>query len=602
MAATAVEQCRPFQTQFAPENGEEYESDRENLPHEANMSQPGNVNFDTALTLTDTLQHGMSELSDEQFYEKLMQLKNEHKKTLEACERLYNDKLEAQRRCENEIWSSAAGGRRSYTQSYSPNMSAGRPSSSTAAGRVLAEKQQSRSRHSSGGFSDHEDTSKRHSPVRHTVAVDSIRDMGKPPPGKIRSSSQRATSVGSPLRNSWVSKHSRVRHDLEEDYWKPPSECSSDAEVDINSSDATMHRDADKLQYASMPNAVAQIGSMWDNFAINDYMPARSVRQRRNSISGGTTEREKEKQKQKEKVHNSIDTSNWKHRVTIPKPFKMTTREEVKEKKKTRAMLELEQDRKMREEQALLECQKKFKAKPVPAHVYMPLYDEITEQQESRRRKNLKEREEQLRHSQSPFKFTVRTKESPVKQQSDCLLDENSTVGKKVFTANPFPSHIFDPTIDDKVKEEEEYRKIRMQMRSEELLRSARAPTSMETKRSYSKHDSTGESKYSGSSTESSFRPRINHNIPNFDELHRNFQKEMSSKLNQNVGTVCKPFNLLTKKIPEKRHKIYDDIESDTHRMQSKKWQFQGSKPQRPMTREFLCILYVYKYCTVSLL
>lgn len=81
MAASAVDQRRPFQTHFKPENREEYESDQENQPHEANISQPGNVNFDTALTLTDTLQQGMSELSDDQFYEKLMQLKNEHKKT-----------------------------------------------------------------------------------------------------------------------------------------------------------------------------------------------------------------------------------------------------------------------------------------------------------------------------------------------------------------------------------------------------------------------------------------------------------------------------------------------------------------------------------------
>lgn len=43
------------------------------------------------------------------------------------------------------------------------------------------------------------------------------------------------------------------------------------------------------------------------------------------------------------------------------------------------------------------ELGKKFKANPAPAHIYLPLYDEIEEQRETKRRLNHNYREEMLR-------------------------------------------------------------------------------------------------------------------------------------------------------------------------------------------------------------
>lgn len=51
----------------------------------------------------------------------------------------------------------------------------------------------------------------------------------------------------------------------------------------------------------------------------------------------------------------------------------------VKTPRKTRAMLEVEARRAARAKQEELECQKKFKATPPPAHIFMPLFDEIME-------------------------------------------------------------------------------------------------------------------------------------------------------------------------------------------------------------------------------
>jgi len=48
---------------------------------------------------------------------------------------------------------------------------------------------------------------------------------------------------------------------------------------------------------------------------------------------------------------------------------------------KTRAMLEVAERRAARQRQEDLECQRKFKATPTPAHILLPLFDEIVTSQ-----------------------------------------------------------------------------------------------------------------------------------------------------------------------------------------------------------------------------
>jgi len=61
------------------------------------------------------------------------------------------------------------------------------------------------------------------------------------------------------------------------------------------------------------------------------------------------------------------------------------------------AQLEVEEARARREKEAELELSKKFKASPAPANIYLPLFDEIMEQQETKKRLNHQYREELLR-------------------------------------------------------------------------------------------------------------------------------------------------------------------------------------------------------------
>ena len=58
---------------------------------------------------------------------------------------------------------------------------------------------------------------------------------------------------------------------------------------------------------------------------------------------------------------------------------------------------ELEEKRLAARKAEEAELTKKFKASPAPAHIYLPLYDEIAEQQETKKRVNHKYREEMLR-------------------------------------------------------------------------------------------------------------------------------------------------------------------------------------------------------------
>ena len=61
------------------------------------------------------------------------------------------------------------------------------------------------------------------------------------------------------------------------------------------------------------------------------------------------------------------------------------------------AQEELEEKRLAEQKAEEAELSRKFKASPAPAHIYLPLYDEIAEQQETKRRVNHKYREEILR-------------------------------------------------------------------------------------------------------------------------------------------------------------------------------------------------------------
>ncbi|KAM9155640.1 protein FAM161A isoform 2-T2 [Pangshura tecta] len=318
----------------------------------------------------------------------------------------------------------------------------------------------------------------------------------------------------------------------------------SDAELELEEENAS--------ETESLTFAKEQIEKMWDGFSVEDY-----VYHTKRSLPNSPTFRMMGK-KQKE----------WSPKVTVPKPFQMTIREAKKKQQnvKSKSQIEMENNllKKQLEEEA--ECQKKFRANPVPASVFLPLYHEIMERNEERR-KFVKERSKDiLLASQRPFQFIKREeqrKEIRKMQLKDLSLPEKKT---KLFQAKPVPKSVYSPAINDKLKEEELYREIRIQMRAEELLRNSSLPNSRLASRTINKQRKQKE--------ELEHKPRIKSRVPDFETLHQKFQNRLLKQKHVKHITVCEPFNLRTPRIPSNKGKILQDIQADEETLKETRWPY----------------------------
>ncbi|NWS83342.1 F161A protein, partial [Toxostoma redivivum] len=302
-----------------------------------------------------------------------------------------------------------------------------------------------------------------------------------------------------------------------------------------------------------------QIEKMWDGFSLAEY-----ISRAKHSLPSSPPCR---KVPTKQKV--------WSPRITVPKPFQMTIREAQKKEQniKSKSQIELENHllKKQLEEEA--ECQKKFRANPVPAAVLLPLYHDIVQRDEERRRSVRERSKLRLLASQKPFKFIERERqrrETRKMQLKDVLPPENKT---KVFRARPVPKCVYSPDFSDKLKEKELYREIRIRMRAEELLRNSSVPNSrlaLKETNKKKKHKST------------EHKAKIKPSIPDFDLLHEKFQKHLLQQKKVKPLTVCEPFHLFTSYIPSNKDKILKDIQEDEETLKETRWPFASlrRKPQ----------------------
>ena len=525
----------------------------------------------TRQTVAGRLACDLSGLSDVQFYTKLRQLQNEHKKTVEASELLYNEKVDALHASAVDLeFSTATGGTArgddlSRSDDYTVRARQCFPSDLPV----------SMEFYSGNGDGDHSPEVEKY--VRLKRSKDLIRDMSarKPPPGRL----SKSFDFGVDRHHLEGSRRGRWADDVNGYFWGAAQRTSMDSDNGSGGSDGQRTPDDEDLMSVrsadeTKSGAMAHIKKMWDNFSIDDYTSTEPRPKRRRSRSMSRLA----KSRDDDNCNNNQSVDSWRHRITIPKPFKMEVRRLKKEPLKTRAMREVDRTQQLRKELEESECMRKFKAKPVPAHVYMPLYSEIMEDKETRSRTQRECVKELLKSTEKPFQFMKREeqkkKERMLQAWTARYEDEE---GKKQFKASPFPEHIFEESITDKIKEEELYRKIRIQMRAEELLRSSSLPPNMDAHNCNGKYRcktfSDGKRKAPSLRTESKFRPTINEVVPDFEELHRNFLREMGRKKMAREATVCKPFKLHTER-STRRHKIYDDIAKDEAKMKEKKWKF----------------------------
>ncbi|NXR86783.1 F161A protein, partial [Hypocryptadius cinnamomeus] len=310
--------------------------------------------------------------------------------------------------------------------------------------------------------------------------------------------------------------------------------------------------------------AKQQIEKMWDGFCLEDY-----ISRAKHSLPSSPACRKAHK---KEKA--------WSPRVTVPKPFQMTIREARKKEQnvKSKSQIELENHllKKQLEEEA--ECQKKFRANPVPAAVFLPLYQDIVQRNEERRRSVRERSKLKLLATQKPFKFIERERqrhEARKMQLKDLSPPENKT---KAFRAKPVPKCVYSLVFHDKVKEEELCREIRIRMRAEELLRNSSVPNSrlaLKETNKKKKHKSTEPKRME-------HKLRIKSSVPDFELLHEKFQKRLLRQKKVKPLTVCEPFDLCTSYIPSKKDKILKDMQEDEEKLKETRWPFASPrrKPQ----------------------
>lgn len=152
-------------------------------------------------------------------------------------------------------------------------------------------------------------------------------------------------------------------------------------------------------------------------------------------------------------------SSAWASGMTVPQPFNMTLREVKKKTQlpKSRTSLDLEKqlvEKREAEEAEEAECQKQFRAVPIPAHVYLPLFDEINESKENQRRLNLDRRKEILLSIQKPFSFAEREEKKKEQTRQMLRTAPPSTLSGSIKpkVKNKIPKSVQDPTISDHLK------------------------------------------------------------------------------------------------------------------------------------------------------
>lgn len=150
--------------------------------------------------------------------------------------------------------------------------------------------------------------------------------------------------------------------------------------------------------------------------------------------------------------HRSI--SSWASSITVPRPFHMTLREAQKKAQWLASPAYFEQGKQQaqRQGQEEAECHRQFRAQPVPAHVYLPLYQEIMERSEARRQAGIQKRKELLLSSLKPFSFLEKEEQrKEAARQRDLAATDKAEVPQKKATRR-IPKSVLEPALGDKLE------------------------------------------------------------------------------------------------------------------------------------------------------
>lgn len=205
----------------------------------------------------------------------------------------------------------------------------------------------------------------------------------------------------------------------------------------------------------SLSEGMKKIETMWDNFSLNEANMNDSMTMRSFDFNDRFERKPKIKTTQPNTKKKSIEIE-WVPRVTIPEPFSMSIRDQVRyDKRKDKVMNEMREERERRIEAEIRECKKKFKAKPVPKHVRMPLYEQQRAQDEMRKQK-IREMSRETHDKISTLNSMQQEKleNGTIQQQQQHTVVKSPNAMRRSqtqaeFTAQPLPSFYFNENAEE---------------------------------------------------------------------------------------------------------------------------------------------------------
>ncbi|KAK1886989.1 Protein FAM161A [Dissostichus eleginoides] len=301
------------------------------------------------------------------------------------------------------------------------------------------------------------------------------------------------------------------------------------------------------------------IKNMWQDFKLSPkHLSASSMQ----SLPADQKKPRKGRGKKRQE-HKDREQENLKHKSTVPEPFQMMLREDERRKRGIKSRSEIEQENAdlRRQLEELTECQRKFRASPIPAHVHLPLYEDL---------QGRKKREAvQPRTLQKPFSFLERERLKKEQKEQHPSPNEDKV---KPFRAKPVPRSVYAAATGEQMKEEQLYRSIKIQMRAQEMLHSAAMPPSMLTRQLSDRKKNKDGSSAAGGDNNISHKPHIHTEMPDFDARYRRFQKHLEKQKEVKPTTTCEPFELRTSHISSHRERILADIEKEQSSPKAMRW------------------------------
>ncbi|CAF0730762.1 unnamed protein product [Adineta steineri] len=324
------------------------------------------------------------------------------------------------------------------------------------------------------------------------------------------------------------------------------------------SADDTITKNEHDLSTSHVQN---QIHNLWNEFELEDYL----------------------EQKKTRRPPSAPLNDNWAGRVTVPEPFCLTNSMSVDNIHRRKCMHEIEAAKIQKEVDDELLLNRSFKANPVPAHVRMPLYEQLQDEQRVRREQVRHMTKEYLNSISKPFGFESREK-AKINCRRHSYSGKDTPRRQPQFKAKPVPDFYYRTSKDiEEMKENSLYRSIKKQIRAKELLRQSRLPSSMQEREHHVKHHThrsmSAENLARAGREEYTFKPKTNgHYIPNYDKLHEKFLRETERAKRLRPPTKCEPFLLYTNMIPSRKDRVLDDIRNDEETRYLQTFQIKGKQ------------------------